>query len=54
MDLHGGHHWIMGEHFRLFTKWEVTYGVTEAMMHPAMTPIPAPSDLQNPCLNTAV
>ena len=19
MDLHGGHHWIMGEHFRLFT-----------------------------------
>ena len=20
MDLHGGHHWIMGEHFRLFTK----------------------------------
>lgn len=24
MDLHGGHHWIMGEHFRLFTKKAVT------------------------------
>ena len=22
MDLHGGHHWIMGEHFRLFTKFQ--------------------------------
>lgn len=26
MDLHGGHHWIMGEHFRLFTM-QVEQGV---------------------------
>lgn len=31
MDLHGGHHWILGGHFRLFTNRNSLYSFAEPM-----------------------